>query len=106
MRRRIALPIVATLSLALATFAVVSSVPTPARAFGTHHPFCLTGDEWPGLSNCRFDTYAQCQASASGRALTCIANPYFAGQSDDPYAYQNRPRALTPGYSPGYYLPR
>ena len=68
------------------------------------HPFCLTGDEWPGLSNCRFDTYAQCQASASGRALTCIANPYFVGQSDDPYAYQNRPRAQTPGYSPGYFL--
>ncbi|MBB4259765.1 MULTISPECIES: DUF3551 domain-containing protein [unclassified Bradyrhizobium] len=106
MRRRIVLPIVATLSLALATFAFVSSASTPARAFGTHHPFCLTGDEWPGLSNCRFDTYAQCQASASGRALTCIANPYFVGQSDDPYAYQNRPRAQTQGYSPGYFLPR
>ncbi|MBB4359708.1 hypothetical protein GGD65_000706 [Bradyrhizobium sp. CIR18] len=106
MRRRIAPPIVATLSLALATFAFVSSASTPARAFGTHHPFCLTGDEWPGLSNCRFDTYAQCQASASGRALTCIANPYFVGQSDDPYAYQNRPRAQTQGYSPGYFLPR
>ncbi|SCB54357.1 Protein of unknown function [Bradyrhizobium shewense] len=104
MPRRIVLPIVATLSLALATFALVSSASIPARAFGTHHPFCLTGDEWPGLSNCRFDTYAQCQASASGRALTCIANPYFAGQSDDPYAYQNRPRAQTPGYSPGYFL--
>ncbi|AWL95877.1 hypothetical protein ABIA00_000993 [Bradyrhizobium ottawaense] len=104
MRRRIVLPIVATLSLATATFALVSSTSTPARAFGTHHPFCLTGDEWPGLSNCRFDTYTQCQASASGRALTCIANPYFVGQSDDPYAYQNRPRAQTPGYSPGYFL--
>lgn len=106
MRRGTYLPIVATLLLALATFALVSSANTPAHAFGTHHAFCLTGDEWPGLSNCRFDTYAQCQASASGRALTCIANPYFAGQSDDPYAYQNRPRAQTPGYSPGYYLPR
>ena len=52
------------------------------------------------------NTYAQYQASASGRALTCIANPFFAGQSDDPYAYQNRPRTLTPGYAPGYYAPR
>ena len=98
MSARTTLPIVATLSLALATFALALSASSPARAFGTHHPFCLTGDEWPGLSNCRFDTYAQCQASASGRALTCIANPFFKGQSDDPYAYQNRPRALTPGY--------
>ncbi|MCK1551575.1 DUF3551 domain-containing protein [Bradyrhizobium sp. 177] len=106
MRRRIALPIVATFSLALATFGFTLSASVPAGAFGTHHAFCLTGDEWPGLSNCTFDTYAQCQASSSGRALTCIANPYFAGQSDDPYAYQNRPRAQVPGYSPGYYLPR
>ncbi|OKO80241.1 hypothetical protein AC629_27815 [Bradyrhizobium sp. NAS80.1] len=97
---------VATLLPALATFAFSFSTSTPARAFGTHHAFCLTGDEWPGLTNCTFDTYAQCQASASGRALTCIANPYFAGQSDDPYAYQNRPRAQIPGYSPGYFVPR
>jgi hypothetical protein len=103
---RIALLIVATFSLAIATFTFSLSGSTPARAFGTHHAFCLTGDEWPGLSNCTFDTYAQCQASSSGRALTCIANPYFAGQSDDPYAYQNRPRAQVPGYSPGYYVPR
>ena len=90
MRRQIALPIVATFSLAIATFALTLSASTPARAFGTHHAFCLTGQEWPGLSNCTFDSYAQCQASSSGRALTCIANPYFAGQSDDPYAYQNQ----------------
>ena len=102
MRRRIVLPI---FSLALATFGLTLSATVPARAFGTHHAFCLTGDEWPGLSNCTFDTYAQCQASSSGRALTCIANPYFAGQSDDPYAYQ-KPRAQVPGYSPGYYVPR
>lgn len=106
MRARAVHPIVATFSLAFITFALASTASTPAQAFGRNHPFCLTGDEWPGLSNCTFDTYAQCQASASGRALTCIANPYFAGQSDDPYAYQNRPRALTPGYSPGYYVPR
>ncbi|MGX1323117.1 hypothetical protein AB7M17_006570 [Bradyrhizobium sp. USDA 377] len=98
MRARIAFLIAATFSLAIATFAFTLSASTPARAFGTHHAFCLTGDEWPALSNCRFDTYAQCQASASGRALTCIANPYFGGQSDDPYAYQNRPRTLAPGY--------
>lgn len=106
MRRQTFFPIVATFSLAIAIFALALGVSTPARAFGTHHAFCLTGDEWPGLSNCTFDTYAQCQASSSGRALICIANPYFAGQSDDPYAYQNRPRTQLPGYSPGIYLPR
>jgi len=86
------LPIVATIMLA----------GTPAHAFGEKHPFCLQGDEWPGLSNCRFDTYAQCQASASGLPLQCIANPYFTGQSDDPYATPYRQRAQQP---PGYDYP-
>jgi hypothetical protein len=89
MCRVVALPIVATFALALLASA-------PAQAFGERHPFCLTGDEWPGLSNCTFDGYDQCRASASGRPLTCIANPYFAGQSDDSYAYPNRPRVLAP----------
>lgn len=80
----------------------------PAQAVGTRHAFCLQGDEFPGLSNCTFDTYAQCQASASGRFLTCVANPYFVGESDDPYAYQNRGRPIPPSYitAPPSYYPR
>ena len=67
----------------------------PAHAVGDRHAFCLQGDEFPGLSNCTYDTYAQCMASASGRLLTCVANPYFVGESDDPYAYQNRGRPIS-----------
>ena len=74
---------------------------SPARAVGTNHAFCIQGGEqYQGLSNCTFDTYEQCQASASGRNLDCIANPYFAGASDDPYAYQNRNRPFPPNYIP------
>jgi hypothetical protein len=73
----------------------------PANAFGTAHAFCLQGgEEYPGLSNCTFDTYAQCQASASGRNLSCLANPYYRGESDDPYAYQNRSQTIPPNYIP------
>ena len=72
----------------------------PAQAVGSRHAFCLQGSEYPGLSYCVFDTYAQCLASASGRNLACIANPYFAGASEDPYAYQNRGRPFPPGYYP------
>jgi hypothetical protein len=50
----------------------------PAEAVGTRYPFCLQGDEYPGLSYCTFTSYEQCQATASGRFLTCIANPYYA----------------------------
>ena len=39
----------------------------PAEAVGTRYPFCITGPEQPGLSNCTFTSYEQCQATASGR---------------------------------------
>ena len=65
----------------------------PAQAVGSRHPFCLQGDEYPGLSYCTFDSYGQCMATASGRFLTCVANPYFVGKTNDPYAYPNRNRA-------------
>ena len=92
--------------LAAIAFAFIGTM--PVRAVGVRHAFCLQGQEYPGLSNCTFDTYAQCMATASGRLLTCVANPYFAGESDDPYAYQNRGRPMPPGYipTPPSYYPR
>ena len=87
-----------TALLALSLTASTMLVCAPANAYGTRHAFCIQGDEYPGLSACTFDTYAQCLATASGRNLFCIANPYFAGASNDPYAYQNRGRAFPRGY--------
>jgi Protein of unknown function (DUF3551) len=88
----------ALLALTLGASTMLSS--TPANAYGVRHAFCIQGDEYPGLSTCTFDTYAQCQASASGRNLACIANPYFGGPTDDPYAFQNRARPFPQGYVP------
>jgi hypothetical protein len=68
---------------------------TPAEAVGSRYPFCLQGDEFPGLSNCTFTSYQQCQASASGRFLYCIANPYYGG-GGQPRVYRERPPP--PGY--------
>ena len=34
----------------------------PAHAFGTRYPFCLQGDEAPGLSNYTFTSHGQCTA--------------------------------------------
>jgi len=90
--------------LAIIALAFIGTM--PAHAVGDRYPFCLQGNDAPGLSNCTFDTYAQCMATASGRRLTCIANPYFVGESDDPYAYQNRGQPFPPQYipaPPGYY---
>ena len=79
-----------TFGIMMAAAALTALGAAPAKAVGTEYPFCLQGDDSPGLSNCTFTSYEQCQATASGRYLSCIANPYYGGQSDDPYAYQNR----------------
>ncbi|WP_291842343.1 DUF3551 domain-containing protein [Bradyrhizobium sp.] len=70
----------------------------PADAVGTRYPFCIQGDQEPALSNCTFTSYEQCQATASGRFLTCIANPYYVGEGALPSsAYRPLPgRALPP----------
>jgi len=64
----------------------------PAEAVGTRYPFCLQGTDSPGLSNCTFTSYEQCQATASGRFLYCIENPYYTAEGD-PRAYRGRSRA-------------
>ena len=71
----------------------------PAQAVGTRHPFCIQGTEHPGLSSCTFDSYQQCQATASGRFLYCVENPYFNAGDPDPRAYRGpRVRSVYPSY--------
>jgi hypothetical protein len=79
--------------LAVGGLALVGAV--PAEAIGTRHPFCIQGDEYPGLSNCTFNSYQQCQATASGRFLQCIENPYFNAGG---YRSPGRVRSVYPVY--------
>jgi hypothetical protein len=83
-------------AIALAGLTLVAS--PPAHAYPAHH--ALQGNGYPGWSFWKFDTYAQCRATASGINAACAANPFFDGRSDDPYAYQNRPRPYAPGPYP------
>jgi hypothetical protein len=85
--RNILLALAAAGGLAIAGMA-------PAEAVGSRYPFCLQGDDSPGLSNCTFTSYQQCQATASGRRLYCIANPFYAGGGEPVY----RERRPPPGY--------
>ena len=48
--------------LAAGGLAMVGAV--PAEAVGSRYPFCIQGNDNPGLSNCTFTSYEQCQASA------------------------------------------
>jgi len=58
--------------------AIPAFQPTPAEA--RDYRFCLREVDrfGGGPTTCYYDTFAQCQASASGRWATCIENPAFA----------------------------
>jgi len=69
-------------TLALVTLGTGSLVGVPSPAAARDYPWCIQGREegYPGY--CGFQTYAQCQATASGRNAYCGYNPRFAyGQS-------------------------
>ena len=83
--RNIALALLAASGLAMAGGA-------PAEAVGTRYPYCIQGQAYPGLSNCTFTSYEQCQATASGRFLYCVENPFYNPGEGDPHAYRGRGR--------------
>jgi hypothetical protein len=84
--RNLTLALLAAGGLALAATA-------PAGAVGTRYPFCMQGEDAPGLSDCHYTSYEQCQATASGRFLYCIQNPYYTpGGEYDPRATSRRAR--------------
>lgn len=63
------------LLLAGAALAAMPMIDAPA-AQARDYPFCLVGRDFAGFGECLYDSYAQCQASASGREAQCAANPY------------------------------
>ena len=75
-------------------FALVGAA--PAKAVGTRYPFCMQGNDAPALSDCTYTSYQQCQATASGRFLYCIANPYY-NPGGNPRGYYGRDR-VRPSY--------
>jgi uncharacterized protein DUF3551 len=85
--------------LAVCGFATFGTV--PAEAIGTRHPFCMQGQGHLALSDCTWDSYQQCQATASGQRLYCIENPYFVA-GGDPRAYRGRHRVPRGGYPYDY----
>jgi hypothetical protein len=80
-----------TMILAAASVVALGTLGTaPAQAVGIRYPFCIQGDRYPGLSNCSYETYQQCRATAEGIGQDCIANPFYAGDSD-PRSYLRTP---------------
>lgn len=48
--------------------------------------FCISGFNYDGIGDCSYSSYAQCEATASGTANICLANPYYHAKPDAPPA--------------------
>ncbi len=78
---------IATRSLAV-LFAIGFLTGFPASpAAAEDGAYCINGFNYDGgLGDCSYSSYAQCQATASGTANSCLANPYYHGRPDTPPA--------------------
>jgi hypothetical protein len=70
--RNAKLAMLALLAASAATFA--GSAPAAAGQY----TYCLSGAGYGYLGDCSYSSYAQCEASASGRLAYCTANPRAA----------------------------
>jgi Protein of unknown function (DUF3551) len=60
----------------VAGFVVTLAMSAPAAAYD--YPWCVQGRGVGIPGDCSYQSYAQCMASASGRALYCNINPRVA----------------------------
>jgi hypothetical protein len=64
--------------LAIGAVSAINTAPAQARDY----PFCIKGQGYESyIGDCRFSTYEQCQATASGRMNYCDVNPYYQGDA-------------------------
>jgi Protein of unknown function (DUF3551) len=80
---RIAAPAILTIAAAL------TAAPALAQTYDPKYPVCLqTYGISGGYIDCSYGSLAACNATASGRAAQCLANPYFAGAQGREPAYR------------------
>jgi Protein of unknown function (DUF3551) len=79
----------------LASGAVLAVAPSHAQTYDPNFPVCLqVYQPRGGYIDCSFTSLPQCQATASGRAVQCYDNPYFA--------YAQKPRGAVNRYRRTY----
>jgi hypothetical protein len=74
-------------ALAILAIATLSAAPSArAQTYDPAYPVCLQVFQGIGdfYFECAYTSLPQCQMSASGRAATCIVNPYYAGRKAAP----------------------
>jgi hypothetical protein len=85
----------------LTAFTVIAIGASIAPAAARDYPYCLQGRQTGYPGDCGFDTYEQCQATASGRDAYCGINPRFAFARQDPRGWNPErriPRRAQPRY--------
>ena len=90
------IPALAMLTIA----AVLTATPAPAQTYDPKYPVCL--QVYQGFVDyyfeCAYTSLAQCNMSASGRAASCVVNPYYKGGKAKPERrHAAAPRLLSPG---------
>ena len=72
-------------NILLALFALYGfGMSGPASAqIATQFPFCIQGMDNPGWSGCSFDTFQECQATASGTDAECLSNPWYKSGNNE-----------------------
>ena len=83
------------LALAILAITTISAAgPAAAQTYAPGYSVCLHVYGPISYYECSFTSLAQCNASASGRAAQCVANPYFANAYVEPgRRHQRRHRA-------------
>jgi hypothetical protein len=85
--------VLAGMTILAASFSTLAGT-APAAAID--YPWCVQGREVGYPGDCSYTTYAQCQASASGRYAYCAQNPIFAfGQQQVKSRRARAPRATS-----------
>jgi hypothetical protein len=78
-------------AVAVGAAAAAGLTTTSVRA--RDYPFCIKGADYSKpLGDCIFDTYQQCQASASGRLDYCDRNYFFHNSRDASAAHPKKRR--------------
>jgi hypothetical protein len=66
----------------------VATLATSAAAAAYDYPWCVQGRGVGIPGDCSYQTYGQCEASASGRGLYCNSNPRAALNQQRPGRYR------------------
>jgi hypothetical protein len=74
--------------------AALTATPALAQTYDPKYPVCL--QVYQGFVDyyfeCAYTSLGQCQMSASGRAASCVVNPYYTGTNTPPGRRARKPR--------------